>query len=33
GFVNTRDQKDQASTIAQGVKGVVNVQNNILVKQ
>lgn len=33
GFVNTRDQKDQAGTIAQGVKGVVGVQNNILVKQ
>jgi len=33
GFVNTREQKDQAGTIAQGVKGVTGVQNNILVKQ
>lgn len=33
GFVDTRTQKDQAGTIAQGVKGVVGVQNNILVKQ
>lgn len=33
GFVDTRTQKDQAGTIAQGVTGVVGVQNNILVKQ
>jgi len=33
GFVDTRAQKDQAGTIAQSVNGVVNVQNNILVKQ
>jgi len=33
GFVDTRAQKDQAGTIAQTVTGVVNVQNNILVKQ
>src|SRR5579872_5485757 len=33
GFVDTRAQKDQAGEIAQGVTGVVGVQNNILVKQ
>ncbi|HYL33083.1 MAG TPA: BON domain-containing protein [Stellaceae bacterium] len=33
GFVDTRAQKDQAGKIAQGVTGVVGVQNNILVKQ
>lgn len=31
GFVDTRQQKDQAGAIAQGVPGVQSVQNNILV--
>src|SRR5690349_12536972 len=32
GFVDTRDQKDQAGQIAAGVPGVRSVQNNVLVK-
>jgi hyperosmotically inducible periplasmic protein len=32
GFVDTRQQKNQATTIAQSVPGVESVQNNILVR-
>jgi len=32
GFVDTRDQKDQAGKIAAAVSGVNSVQNNLLVK-
>jgi len=33
GWVNTRDQKSEAATIAKGVDGVKDVQNNISVKE
>jgi osmotically-inducible protein OsmY len=33
GWVNTHDQKDQAASIAKGVDGVKDVENNISVKE